>query len=138
MILIPVAVLLIQSWMSNQTIQPRSWASIKMNSKTNLINTTLMKPAMVTMICVKKSKIAIKRTKKTWPKTINKGGGMRAVTWQAKRKVSVEDVPDPVIQEPTDIIIKVTSTCICGSDLHLYEVMAPFMEKGDIMGHEPM
>jgi threonine dehydrogenase-like Zn-dependent dehydrogenase len=63
---------------------------------------------------------------------------MRAVTWQGKRKVSVEEVPDPVIQEPTDIIIKVTSTCICGSDLHLYEVMAPFMEKGDIMGHEPM
>lgn len=63
---------------------------------------------------------------------------MRAVTWQGKRKVSVEEVPDPVIQEPTDIIIKVTSSCICGSDLHLYEVMAPFMEKGDIMGHEPM
>lgn len=63
---------------------------------------------------------------------------MRAVTWQGKRKVSVEDVPNPVIQEPTDIIIKVTSSCICGSDLHLYEVMAPFMEKGDIMGHEPM
>lgn len=63
---------------------------------------------------------------------------MKAVTWQGKRKVSVEEVPDPVIQEPTDIIIKVTSTCICGSDLHLYEVMAPFMEKGDIMGHEPM
>ncbi len=63
---------------------------------------------------------------------------MRAVTWQGKRKVEVIEVPNPVIQEPTDIIIKVTSTCICGSDLHLYEVMAPFMEKGDIMGHEPM
>ncbi|MDB5181047.1 MAG: frmA [Candidatus Saccharibacteria bacterium] len=63
---------------------------------------------------------------------------MKAVTWQGKRQVSVEEVPDPVIQEPNDIIIKVTSTCICGSDLHLYEVMAPFMEKGDIMGHEPM
>jgi threonine dehydrogenase-like Zn-dependent dehydrogenase len=63
---------------------------------------------------------------------------MRAVTWQGKRKVSVEEVPNPVLQEPTDIIIKVTSTCICGSDLHLYEVMAPFMEKGDIMGHEPI
>jgi len=63
---------------------------------------------------------------------------MKAVTWQGKRKVSVEEVPDPVIQEPNDIIIKVTSTCICGSDLHLYEVMAPFMDKGDIMGHEPM
>lgn len=63
---------------------------------------------------------------------------MKAVTWQGKRKVTVEEVPNPVIQEPTDIIIKVTSTCICGSDLHLYEVMAPFMERGDIMGHEPM
>jgi threonine dehydrogenase-like Zn-dependent dehydrogenase len=63
---------------------------------------------------------------------------MKAVTWQGRRKISVEEVPDPVIQEPNDIIIKVTSTCICGSDLHLYEVMAPFMDKGDIMGHEPM
>lgn len=63
---------------------------------------------------------------------------MKAVTWQGKRNVSVEEVPDPVIQKPTDVIIKVTSTAICGSDLHLYEVMAPFMEKGDILGHEPM
>lgn len=63
---------------------------------------------------------------------------MKAVTWQGKRKVAVEEVPNPTIQEPTDIIIKVTSSCICGSDLHLYEVMAPFMEKGDIMGHEPI
>jgi threonine dehydrogenase-like Zn-dependent dehydrogenase len=63
---------------------------------------------------------------------------MKAVTWQAKRKVSVEEVPDPQILEPTDAIIKITSTAICGSDLHLYEVMTPFMEKGDILGHEPM
>jgi threonine dehydrogenase-like Zn-dependent dehydrogenase len=63
---------------------------------------------------------------------------MKAVTWQAKRKISVEEVPDPVIQEPTDAIIKITSTCICGSDLHLYEVMGPFMGKGNILGHEPM
>lgn len=63
---------------------------------------------------------------------------MKAVTWQGKRNISVEKVPDPVIQEPTDAIIKITSTAICGSDLHLYEVMTPFMEKGDIMGHEPM
>ena len=63
---------------------------------------------------------------------------MKAVTWHGKRNVSVEEVPNPVIQEPNDIIIKVTSTCICGSDLHLYEVMTPYMEKGDIMGHEPM
>jgi threonine dehydrogenase-like Zn-dependent dehydrogenase len=63
---------------------------------------------------------------------------MRAVTWQGKRNVSVEEVEDPVIQDPTDAIIRITSTAICGSDLHLYEVMTPFMEKGDIMGHEPM
>jgi threonine dehydrogenase-like Zn-dependent dehydrogenase len=63
---------------------------------------------------------------------------MKAVTWQAKRTITVEDVPDPQIQEPTDAIIKITSTAICGSDLHLYEVMTPFMEPGDIMGHEPM
>lgn len=63
---------------------------------------------------------------------------MKAVTWQGKRNVSVEEVPDPVIQEPTDAIIKITSTNICGSDLHLYEVMGPFMGKGNILGHEPM
>lgn len=63
---------------------------------------------------------------------------MKAVTWQGKRNMTVEDVPDPVIIEPTDAIIKVTSTGICGSDLHLYEVMTPFMEAGDIVGHEPM
>jgi threonine dehydrogenase-like Zn-dependent dehydrogenase len=63
---------------------------------------------------------------------------MRALTWQGKRNVSVEEVPDPVIQEPTDAIIKITSTAICGSDLHLYEVMGPFLDKGDILGHEPM
>lgn len=63
---------------------------------------------------------------------------MKAVTWQGKRDIAVKEVPDPVIQEPTDVIIKVTSTCICGSDLHLYEVMAPVMEKDDILGHEPM
>lgn len=63
---------------------------------------------------------------------------MKALTWQGKEKVTVEDVPDPVIQEPTDAIIKVTSSGICGSDLHLYGVMGPFMDKGDILGHEPM
>jgi threonine dehydrogenase-like Zn-dependent dehydrogenase len=63
---------------------------------------------------------------------------VKAVTWQAKRKLLVEQVPDPVIQHPTDAIIKVTSSGICGSDLHLYEVMGPFMGKGDILGHEPM
>ena len=63
---------------------------------------------------------------------------MKAVTWQGKRDVQVIDVPDPVIQEPTDAIIKVTSTNICGSDLHLYEVLGAFMNKGDILGHETM
>ncbi len=63
---------------------------------------------------------------------------MRAVTWQGRRDVSVENVPDPVLKEPTDAIIRVTSSGICGSDLHLYEVLGPFMGKGDILGHEPM
>jgi threonine dehydrogenase-like Zn-dependent dehydrogenase len=63
---------------------------------------------------------------------------MKAVTWQGKRDVRVEDVPDPTIQEPTDAIIKVTSTNICGSDLHLYETLGAFMDAGDVMGHEPM
>lgn len=63
---------------------------------------------------------------------------MRALTWQGKRSVSVEDVPDPVIQDPTDAIVRITSTAICGSDLHLYEVLGPYMHKGDVIGHEPM
>lgn len=63
---------------------------------------------------------------------------MRAVTWQGRRNVSVEEVPDPKIQYPTDAIIRITSTAICGSDLHLYEVLTPFMTEGDIIGHEPM
>ncbi|WDF33500.1 glutathione-dependent formaldehyde dehydrogenase [Arthrobacter agilis] len=63
---------------------------------------------------------------------------MKAVTWQGKRNVSVENVPDPTIQEPTDAIVRITSTAICGSDLHLYEVLGPYMHKGDVLGHEPM
>jgi len=63
---------------------------------------------------------------------------MRAVTWHGKRDVRVDTVPDPSIEEPTDAIIRVTSSGICGSDLHLYEVMGPFMREGDILGHEPM
>lgn len=63
---------------------------------------------------------------------------MRAVTWQGRRDVRVEDVPDPIIKEPTDAIIKVTSSGLCGSDLHLYEVLGPFMGEGDVLGHEPM
>lgn len=63
---------------------------------------------------------------------------MKAVTWQGKRDVRVENVPDPTIQEPTDAVIRITSTGLCGSDLHLYEVLTPFMTPGDILGHEPM
>lgn len=63
---------------------------------------------------------------------------MRALTYQGKRDVRVETVPDPRIQDPTDIIVRITSTGICGSDLHLYEVLGPFLDPGDILGHEPM
>ena len=63
---------------------------------------------------------------------------MKAVTWHGKRDVRVDTVPDPSIQEPTDAIVRITSSGICGSDLHLYEVMGPFMGEGDILGHEPM
>ncbi|MFG2126678.1 zinc-dependent alcohol dehydrogenase [Streptomyces sp. NPDC048751] len=63
---------------------------------------------------------------------------MRAVTWQGKRDVRVETVPDPRIEEPTDAVIRITSSGLCGSDLHLYEVLTPFMTPGDILGHEPM
>lgn len=63
---------------------------------------------------------------------------MKALTWQGKRHVEVQDVPDPVIQEPTDAIIQVTSSAICGSDLHLYELLGPFLDRGDVLGHEPM
>jgi threonine dehydrogenase-like Zn-dependent dehydrogenase len=64
--------------------------------------------------------------------------GMKALTWHGKRDVRVETVPDPSIQEPTDAIVRVTSSGICGSDLHLYEIMSPFLGAGDILGHEPM
>jgi threonine dehydrogenase-like Zn-dependent dehydrogenase len=63
---------------------------------------------------------------------------MKAVTWHGKRDVRVEEVPDPKIEVATDAIIEITSTNICGSDLHLYEVLGAFMTPGDILGHEPM
>ncbi|MDO9410191.1 zinc-dependent alcohol dehydrogenase [Patulibacter sp.] len=63
---------------------------------------------------------------------------MKALTWHGKRDVRIDTVPDPTIQHPTDAIIKVTSSGICGSDLHLYEVLGPFLDAGDILGHEPM
>src|SRR5437660_1895231 len=63
---------------------------------------------------------------------------MRALTWQGNEHVEVTDVPDPAIKEPNDIIIRVTSTAICGSDLHLYGVLGPFLKPGDVLGHELM
>ena len=63
---------------------------------------------------------------------------MRAVVWNGREDVKVEQVPDPTIQEPTDAIVRITSTAICGSDLHLYSKLAPAMKKGDVIGHEPM
>ena len=63
---------------------------------------------------------------------------MKALTWHGKRDVRVDEVPDPRIEQPTDALVRVTTTAICGSDLHLYEVMGPFMGEGDILGHEPM
>jgi threonine dehydrogenase-like Zn-dependent dehydrogenase len=63
---------------------------------------------------------------------------MKALTFHGRRDVRVDNVPDPAIREPTDAIVRVTSTAICGSDLHLYELLAPFIEEGDILGHEPM
>jgi threonine dehydrogenase-like Zn-dependent dehydrogenase len=63
---------------------------------------------------------------------------MKAVAWHGKRDVRVDTVPDPKIENPTDAIVRITTTAICGSDLHLYEVLGPFMGEGDILGHEPM
>ncbi|MFJ8917607.1 zinc-dependent alcohol dehydrogenase [Amycolatopsis sp. NPDC102389] len=63
---------------------------------------------------------------------------MKAVTWHGKRDVRVDTVPDPKLVEPTDAVVRITSTGICGSDLHLYEVLGAFIDEGDILGHEPM
>jgi len=63
---------------------------------------------------------------------------MKALTWCAPYKVKVENVPDPRILNRRDAIVKITSTCICGSDLHLVYGFVPFMKPGDILGHEPM
>src|SRR4051812_25477832 len=63
---------------------------------------------------------------------------MKAVTWHGRRDVRGDGAPDPAIKEPTDAIVRVTSSGICGSDLHLYEVMGPFMGEGDVLGHEPI
>ena len=63
---------------------------------------------------------------------------MKAVAWHGTHDVRVDTVPDPKIEQPTDAIVRITSTGICGSDLHLYEVLGPFIDAGDILGHEPM
>jgi threonine dehydrogenase-like Zn-dependent dehydrogenase len=63
---------------------------------------------------------------------------MKAVAWHGKEDVRVDNVPDPRIEEPTDAVVRITSTAICGSDLHLYSVLGMWLEEGDIIGHEPM
>jgi threonine dehydrogenase-like Zn-dependent dehydrogenase len=63
---------------------------------------------------------------------------MRALTWHGNEDVRVDEVKDPVIQEPTDAIVRITSTAICGSDLHLYRILGMYIDEGDILGHEPM
>src|SRR5256714_15009485 len=63
---------------------------------------------------------------------------MKALCWYGTHKVRVENVPDPQIINPRDAIVKITTTAICGSDLHLYDGYIPTMEKGDILGHEFM
>ena len=63
---------------------------------------------------------------------------MKALVWHGKGDVRCDTVPDPTIENPGDMIVRITSTAICGSDLHLYDGYMPFMEEGDILGHEPM
>ena len=63
---------------------------------------------------------------------------MRALVWHGRKDVRVDDVAEPTLQQPNDAIVRITSTAICGSDLHLYDVLTPFMTEGDVLGHEPM
>jgi threonine dehydrogenase-like Zn-dependent dehydrogenase len=63
---------------------------------------------------------------------------MKALAWHGREDIRCDDVPDPKIEEPTDAIVRITATAICGSDLHLYDGYVPFMKPGDVMGHEPM
>jgi threonine dehydrogenase-like Zn-dependent dehydrogenase len=63
---------------------------------------------------------------------------VKAVVWHGKEDIRVDNVPDPIIQQSTDAIVRITSTAICGSDLHLYSKLSPLMREGDIIGHEPM
>ncbi|MER5886096.1 alcohol dehydrogenase catalytic domain-containing protein [Streptomyces sp. NPDC001941] len=63
---------------------------------------------------------------------------MRALTWHGRRDVRVDTVPDPRIERPDDVVVRITSSGICGSDLHLYELFGPYLDPGDVLGHEPM
>src|ERR1051325_9702166 len=63
---------------------------------------------------------------------------MKALAWHGKEDIRCDNVPDPKIEEPTDAIVRITATAICGSDLHLYDGYVPFMKPGDVIGHEPM
>lgn len=63
---------------------------------------------------------------------------MKALTWHGKRDVRVDTVPDPTVEDPTDVIVRITTTGLCGSDLHLYELLGAYIDPGDILGHEPM
>src|SRR5919109_789827 len=63
---------------------------------------------------------------------------MKAVCWYGRKDVRVENVPDPSILHPRDAVIQITSTAICGSDLHLYDGYIPTMQRGDVLGHEFM
>ena len=74
-----------------------------------------------------------RRTTATWEPPY-----MKALCWHGTGDVRVDTVPDPKIEDPRDVIIKITSTAICGSDLHLFDGFMPTMEKGDMLGHEPM
>ena len=60
---------------------------------------------------------------------------MKALTWQGVEDVRVVDVPDPKIEKHTDAVIRVTSSGLCGSDLHLYKVLGPYLDAGDVLGH---
>jgi hypothetical protein len=82
--------------------------------------------------------LAVRRGGRRRARGARRGCTMKAVTFHGKRDVRVENVPDPTIEQPTDAIIRVTSSGLCGSDLHLYEVMGPFMDEGDVLGHQPM
>lgn len=67
---------------------------------------------------------------------VTKGESMKALTWQGPKNVRIETVPDPIIEQPTDVVIEVTDSAICGSDLHIYDGYTPMMKPGDILGHE--